>query len=76
MYKWSDLTLSQKGIRVLSMGVGFTMGCITGGAINSVLANKGFNALVSNGVSVATAALYTKLFKIAGDIIIDADKER
>lgn len=75
MYKWSELSLSQKGIRVLSMGVGFTMGCMTGGAVNCALANKGFNTLVSNGMGVATTALHTKLFKILGDVIIDADKE-
>lgn len=75
MYKWSDLTTTGKGIRVLSIVAGFASGAVLGGTVSNVMIEKGQNAVIANACGMACTALYTKFFETMGDVVIDANNE-
>jgi hypothetical protein len=75
MFKWSELTTTGKGIRVLSIIAGFASGTVLGGTVSNIMVEKGQNVIISNACGMACTALYTKFFETMGDIVIDANDE-
>lgn len=74
-YKWSELTTTGKGIRVLSIVAGFASGSVLGGTVSNVMIDKGQNVIISNACGMACTALYTKFFEVMGDAIIESNSE-
>lgn len=74
-FKWSELSSTEKCLKILAVTTGFASGCIVGGAVNSAMKSVGKNAIISDAVGIASAIFYIKVCDVLGDVVIDAQRD-